>query len=104
MHFLLGQLLTNSGVVAQIGLSADNKTWDAGAVVMDLGEPFLTDVLERRGRGHRKADQKNIRLGVGEWAKAVVILLTSGIEETKGVRLVSNPDRTEQLLEHASLS
>lgn len=48
-HLLLGQLLLYAGIVSQIDLCADNEAGDAGAVVMDLGEPFFADVFERGG-------------------------------------------------------
>ena len=49
LHLLAGQLLTDIGVIAQIGLGADNKAGDTGAVVVHFGEPFFADVLERGG-------------------------------------------------------
>lgn len=45
-HLLSGKLLANGGVIAKIGLGSDDQAGDAGAVVVDLGEPFLADVFE----------------------------------------------------------
>lgn len=47
LHLLASQLLPNAGVVAQIGLSADNKAGYTGAVVVHLGEPLFPYVFER---------------------------------------------------------
>jgi hypothetical protein len=49
LHLLAGQLVADVGVVAQISLGADDQAGDTGAVVVDFGEPFLADVLERGG-------------------------------------------------------
>jgi hypothetical protein len=48
-HLLLGQLLTHRGIVAEIGLSANDQARNARAVVVDFREPFLADVFERGG-------------------------------------------------------
>lgn len=93
---MLGQFLTDAGLVAQIGLGADNQAGNAGAMVTNFGEPLLTNVLERRGRGNGETDQEDISLRVRERAETVVVFLTSGIEQSKGVRLIANP-RDRQL-------
>lgn len=56
LHLLPGELLPHAGVVAQIGLGADDKTGHTGAVVVHLREPLFADVLERGGRGDGEAD------------------------------------------------
>ena len=104
MHLLLGQLLANGGVVAQIGLSADNQARDTGAVVVNLGEPFLTNVLEGRRRSHGKTDEKYVCLGVRQRAQTIVILLTSGVEQSQSVRLISNPVEAQNPSEQSSIS
>lgn len=48
LHLLLCQLLSDSGVISQIGLSADNQAWHTGTVVVNLGEPLFSHVLKRR--------------------------------------------------------
>ena len=60
-------------------------------MMVDFGEPFLADVLERGGGGHAEAHEENVGLGVGERTEAIVIFLTGGIEETEGVGFVANP-------------
>jgi hypothetical protein len=46
LHLLLAKLLAHLRIVAQICLSANNEARYAGAVMVDLGEPFFSDVLE----------------------------------------------------------
>lgn len=50
LHLLLGKLLPNAGVISQICLGADDEAGYARAVVMNLGEPLLSNVLEGGGR------------------------------------------------------
>lgn len=45
-HLLLGKLLSDAGVISQIDLGSDNEAGNAGAVVVNLGEPLLADVFE----------------------------------------------------------
>ena len=51
-------------------------------MVFDLGAPFRRDVLEAGGRDDGEADEEDVRLRVGEWAEAVVVLLAGGIPQT----------------------
>lgn len=67
-------------ILPQIDLGTDDQTRNTRAVVMDLGEPLLLDVLERRGRGHTEADQEHVRLGVAQRAESIVVLLTCRFE------------------------
>lgn len=90
-HSLLGQLLLDARLVAQIGLGADDQARDAGAVVVHFGEPFLADVFERGGGGDGEADEEDVGLGVGEGAQAVVVFLAGCVEEAESVGLVSDP-------------
>lgn len=92
-HLLLAELVTHALVVAQIGLGADDEAGNTGAVVVDLGEPFLAHVLEGGGRGDGEADQEDVSLGVGKRTETIVILLPGGIEEAQSVRLVADPGR-----------
>ena len=46
LHLLLAKLLAHLRVVAQICLSANNEARNARAVMVDLGEPLFSDVLE----------------------------------------------------------
>ena len=63
-HLLLGKLLPDAAVVPQIDLGADNEAGNAGAVVVNLGEPLLANVFERGGGCDAKADEEDIGLGV----------------------------------------
>ena len=47
LHFLASQLLPHGGVIAQIGLGADDQAGNAWAVVVDFREPLFADVLKR---------------------------------------------------------
>lgn len=59
--------------------------------MMDFREPFLANVLKGGWRGNGEADKEDVSLGVRERSKAIVIFLSSCIEETKRVRLVTDP-------------
>jgi hypothetical protein len=91
LHLLASELLPNTGVIAQIGLGADDQAGNTGAVVVDLREPLFPDVLKGGRGGDGEADQEDISLGVGQRAQAIVILLTGGIEETESVGLITDP-------------
>ena len=85
------QSLPVVGVLAQIHLSADEEAGDTGAVVADLGEPLVPDVVER-GLGYdAEANEEYIGLGIRERPQAVVILLSGRIEQTQGIGLVADP-------------
>jgi hypothetical protein len=90
-HLLLRQLIAHAGVVAQIGLGADDEAGDAWAVVVDFWEPLFAHVLEGGGGGDGEADEEYVGLGVGEGAESVVIFLSGGVEEAEGVGLVADP-------------
>lgn len=90
-HSLLRELIFHRIVFSKIDLSTNDKAGNAWAVVMDLWEPFLADVLERGGGGYGEADEEDIGLWVRQGSETVVILLSSSIEETKGIGLVTNP-------------
>jgi len=49
LHLLLAKLLAHLRVIAQICLGANNEARHAGAVVVDLGEPLFSHVLETGG-------------------------------------------------------
>lgn len=90
-HLLLAQLLPHAGVVPQIGLGADDQARHARAVVVDLREPLLTDVLKGGRGGDGEADEEDVGLRVRQRAEPVVILLPSSIKEAEGVGLVADP-------------
>ena len=63
-HLLLGEFVADAGVVPQVNLGAHNEARDTRAVVVDLGEPLLANVLEGRRGGDAEADQKDVGLGI----------------------------------------
>lgn len=91
LHLLTGEFLTNGRVIPKIRLGTDDQTGHTRAVVVHLGEPLLADVFKRRRRGNREADKKDIGLRVGKGAETVIILLTSGIEQSQGIGLITDP-------------
>ena len=90
-HLLLIELLAHAGVIAEIGLRADDQAGHAGTVVVHLWEPLFAHVLEGGGRGDGEADEEDVGLGVGEGTQTVVIFLSGGIKEAEGVWLVADP-------------
>ena len=92
LHLLTGELLANTGVIAQIGLGADDQAGNTGAMVVHLGEPFFANVFEGCGGSHGEADQEDIGLGVRQRTKSIVILLTSSIKQAQRVGFVTNPE------------
>ena len=66
---------------------------EAGKGRTYLGEPLLLDVLERSRACHAEADEEDVRLRVRERPETIVILLSSGIEESERVGVVADHDR-----------
>jgi hypothetical protein len=72
LHLLLTELAEDRVLLvvalllrwAQIELGTDNQARDTGAVVVDLGEPLLADVLEGSRRDDGEADEEDVGLGV----------------------------------------
>jgi hypothetical protein len=63
-HSLLRQLIFHGGVFPQIHLCTNDQAWHPRAVVVYLGEPLFTDVLEGCGRGYGEAYEEHVGLGV----------------------------------------
>ena len=63
-HLLLAQFFAHAWVVSQIGLRAHDQAGDAGAVVVNLGEPLLADVLKGGRGGDGEADEEDVGLGI----------------------------------------
>jgi hypothetical protein len=61
---------------------------------------LLLNVVERIGRVDGKANQDNVRIGVGERAETVVILLAGSIPEGELDVLAVNLDIGDVVLEH----
>jgi hypothetical protein len=90
-HTLFCKLLTNGNVVPKINLCADDKTGNSGAVMVDLGKPFLAHVFKGGRRRDREADEEHIGLRIRERPQTVIVLLPGGVEETKCVGFVADP-------------
>lgn len=56
-------------------LGANEQVGDAGRILLQLGDPFFTHVLETGRVDHREADEEDISHGVGQRPEAVVVLL-----------------------------
>lgn len=63
-------------------LGADEQVGHTGSVLLQLGHPLLTHILETGRIYHREADEEDIGHGVGQRPEAVVVLLEG--EETHG--------------------
>lgn len=90
-HPLLCQLVLYRSVLPQIHLCAHDQTRHARTVVVYLGKPLLAHVLKRRGRGYGETHEEYVGLRIREGSEAVVIFLSSGIEQSERVGLVTNP-------------
>jgi hypothetical protein len=73
------QLLDGALIVSQILLAGNQQDGETATEVLDLGEPLLLDVLERVGRIDGEADKNHMRVGIGEGAETVIVLLAGGI-------------------------
>eukprot|EP01093_Parvamoeba_rugata_P014135 TRINITY_DN452_c0_g1_i1.p1 TRINITY_DN452_c0_g1~~TRINITY_DN452_c0_g1_i1.p1 ORF type:complete len:248 (+),score=-53.40 TRINITY_DN452_c0_g1_i1:2-745(+) len=82
-QLLLLELVESLLVLAQINLGADEHQLGLGAVVRHLRVPLGSNVLERGGRNHGKAQQEHVRLGIAEGAQARVLLLAGRIPQGK---------------------
>ena len=63
-HLLLRELISDAGVIPQISLGTDNKTWNAWTVVVHFWKPFFSDVLKGSGRRNGEADEEDISLRI----------------------------------------
>ena len=81
---LVAELLLQGLVVADVTLGANEQERGRGAVVADLREPLVANVLERGGGDDRVAHEEDVGVGVGQRAQTVVVLLPGGIPKTQG--------------------
>ena len=80
---LASKLLASGGIVAEVDLGADENDGSVGAVVRHLGVPLGANVLEGRRVDDGEADEEDVRLRVGEGAKAVIVLLAGSVPEAE---------------------
>jgi hypothetical protein len=71
-----------------------------GCVVLDLGPPLALDVLEGVGRDDGEGDEEDVRLGIGQGAETVVVLLASCVPETEVHGLAVDHDVGAVVVEH----
>lgn len=62
-------------VQQEVGLGAHEDDGSWGVAGSDLGDPLVGDIVEGGGVDHTKAEQEDIRLGVGEGAEIIKHLL-----------------------------
>lgn len=74
-HVAFAQAVESVLVVSEVNLSADKDPGSAGHVMLHLRPPLLLDIGEGCRRNDRKAHEEHVSGGVGEWAKAVIVLL-----------------------------
>jgi len=81
-NWLLGslvELLNGLLVVTEILLASNEDDWKTLTEVKDLRDPLLLDVVKGIWGVDGEANQDNVGVWVGEWAKTIVILLTGSI-------------------------
>jgi len=77
------ELLNCLRIVSQILLAPDENNGKTIAEVKNLGDPLLLNVLQRIRRVDSKADEDDVRVGIGKGTKTIVIFLTSRIPKSK---------------------
>lgn len=61
--------------VFRTNLGANEQVGDTGRILLQLGHPFFTHILETGGVDHREADEEDVGHRVGQRPQAVVVLL-----------------------------
>lgn len=83
-NWLLGslvELLDGLLVVTEILLTSNKDDWQTLAEMKDLRDPLLLDVVKGIWGVDGEANQDNVGVWVGEWAKTIVIFLASSIPQ-----------------------
>lgn len=60
-------------------------------MVMHFWEPLFADVFERSRGSNREADKEDIGLRIRQGAQAIIVFLSSSIEQAEGVGLIADP-------------
>lgn len=97
----LCKLRDSLGVISEILLAADKDDGEVGTEVKNFGDPLLLHVVQGIGRVDGEADQDDMRIGIGERAETVVVLLTSRIPQGKLNMLSINVDIGDVVLENS---
>ena len=89
-HPTLPQHRDGIRILSKIDLVTDQDDGYAGAVMVDLGVPFLLDVVEGDGADDGETHEEHVGLWVGERSETVVVLLTSRVPQIEANELASN--------------
>lgn len=89
-HAFLSEDSNSVGVVSEVSFVSHQNDGHARAVVTDLGKPFLLNVIERDWTHDREAHEKDVCLGVREWAESVIVLLPGRIPQIEADKLAIN--------------
>lgn len=92
-------ILSGVSSVSGTDLGADEQVGDTGCVLLQLGHPFLSHILETGRINHREADEEDVGHRVGQRPQAVVVLLQenrtqmgdTGEDERSGQRRTKEP-------------
>lgn len=90
---LLLKRLYRVGVVAQVDLGATEHDGRVRTVVSYFRYPFVGDVGECARTDDAEADEKHVRLGIGQRPESIVVLLTSRVPEAQANCYVVDDDR-----------
>mmetsp|Transcript_34394 Transcript_34394/g.86365 ORF Transcript_34394/g.86365 Transcript_34394/m.86365 type:complete len:205 (-) Transcript_34394:415-1029(-) len=99
MSFLF-QTVNRLLVFPQVQLCANKNNFGVGAMMRDLGPPLRFHVSERCGTDDREANQEDVGLRIGKWAKAIIILLAGSIPQSKGNCSVVHHNIGAVIIEH----
>jgi len=99
-HATVPKLLNGRWVFSQIKLGANQDDRRSRSMVRDFRVPLGPDVLITRGAHKREADEEHVSLGVGEWSKSVIILLSGSIPETERYGLAVDHNICRVVIEH----
>ena len=81
-----------SHLTSPVCLCADQHDGCVRADGPHLGQPLLLHVVVGGGARHAEADQEHVRLGVGQGAQLVELLLAGGVEERDPAHGVGHRD------------
>ena len=95
-----GEAVERVAVVAEVNLGAGEDNWNIGAVVANLGDPLVGNIVERRGVDDREHGEEDVGLGVGEGTEAVILLLASSVPEAVVNGLVVNHHVAGEHIKH----
>jgi len=86
-------------IVSQIDLGPDQYLLGFGAMVIDLREPFGSDIVERGGRYDREAEEEDVGFGIAQRAKSSIFFLTSRVPEREIDVIAVDFDSRREIIE-----